>query len=150
MAWVMFHKFKEGQLDGAAQPNAPIDFEGSAVDLRILLLSAEPNVATAQDVADVVASAAEVTESGYARKQVTSASVTLASGTVTVDGSSGNLTYSQDASGFEDARYAVLYKHDASDASAPVICYNDFGTNQNNTSGDLTLQFSSAGIFTLA
>ena len=149
MAWVAFHKFKQGQMDSASQPNAPIDFNTD--DLRILLLDSSVNpasaVATTQDVADL--SATEITESGYARRALANESVTLSAGTIKID-ADNPAKYSQNASGFNDARYAILYKHNAADASAPVIGYYDMGANKGNVDGDLTLEFSSAGIFTFA
>ena len=148
MAWVAFHKWKQGQLDSSSQPNAPVDFNND--DMRILLLksTATITVATNQDVADVIASSGEVAGSNYARKALSGEAITLSTGTVTFD-ASDPASYSQHASGFTDARYAVLYKHNASDASAPVVAYYDFGQNYGNQAGSLTLQFDANGIFTL-
>jgi hypothetical protein len=153
MAWVAFHKFKQGQMDSSSQPNAPIDFNGD--DLRILLITSAVNpashVASWDDVAAMLstASVAEVSGSNYARKEIGNEEVTLAAGTVKIDGDNPS-KYSQHASGFNNARYAILYKHNAADASAPVIGYYDLGANKGNVDGDLTLEFSAAGIFTFA
>jgi len=153
MAWVAFHKWKQGQMDSSSQPGAPVDFNND--DLRILLLTSavDPasHVATWDDVTAMLstASVAEVTGSGYARKALAGEAVSLSAGTVTIDASDPT-AYSQNASGFTDARYAILYNYAASDASAGVIAYYDLGANKGNTTGSLTLQFSSAGIFTFA
>jgi len=154
MAWVAFHKWKQGTLDGSAAPNVPVDFDAASA-LGILLLTSAVNpashVATWQDVTEMLstASVAEVTGSDYARKPLSGNDATLSAGTVTVD-ASDPAAYSQNASGFSDARYAILYGKDASDASAPVIAYYDLGANKGNVTGTLTLQFSAAGIFTFA
>ena len=152
MPWVAFHKWKQAQLDGQSQPNAPVDFNNDSIALLLLKSTADPatNVGTWEDVADAVASSAEVTGTNYARKDLAGVTVTLSGGTVTVDASDPT-AYAQDASGFDDARYAILYKKATADASAPVIAYYDFGSNKGNTTGSLTLQFSStSGIFTFS
>lgn len=149
MAWIGFHKFKQGQMDSSSQPGAPIDFNGD--DLRILLITSAvaPTVATDDDVAQLLVACTEVTGTNYARKALAGEAVTLSAGTITIDASDPS-AYSQHASGFANARYAILYKFNAADASAPVIAYYDFGANKGNTTGSLTLQFSAAGIFTFA
>ena len=153
MAWVAFHKWKQGQLDSSSQPGAPVDFNGD--DIRILLLTSAvnpaSNVATWDDVTNMLstASVAECSGSNYARKTIGNEAITLSAGTITFDGDDP-AAYSQHASGFNNARYAILYKHNASDASAGVIAYYDLGANKGNTTGNLTLQFSAAGVFTFA
>lgn len=151
MAWVAFHLFKQGQMDSSSMPGAPVDFNGN--DIRLLLITSAVNpashVATWDDVAHVVLDATECSGTNYARKALSGESVTLSAGTVTID-ASDPAAYSQSASGFANARYAILYKYAASDASAGTIAYYDFGANKGNTTGTLTLQFSAAGIFTFA
>lgn len=149
MAWVAYHKWKQGQMDAASQPSAPVDFNTDDIRLLLLTSGATPTVATDEDVADAIASSGEVTGSEYARKALAGEAITLSSGTVTFD-ASDPAAYSQSASGFSDARYAVLYKHNASDASAALVAYYDLGANKGNKTGSLTLQFSAAGVFTFA
>lgn len=154
MAWVAFHKWKMGQLDDSAVPGGAVDFDGASALQLILITSAinpASHVASWDDVAAMLstASVAEVTGSNYARKTLAGNDATLSAGTVTVD-ASDPAAYSQHASGFADARYVILAAKDASDASACVIAYYDLGANKGNTTGTLTLQFSAAGIFTLA
>lgn len=153
MAWVAFHKFKQGQMDSASQPGAPIDFNTDDIRLLLITSAVNPasNVATWDDVTAMLstASVAEVTGSNYARKALAGEAVTLSGGTVTIS-ASDPAAYSQHASGFTNARYAILYKYNASDASAGVIAYYDLGANKGNTTGSLTLQFSSGDIFTFA
>ena len=140
-------------MDAAAQPGAPVDFDTNTIQILLLTSAVNPasSVATWQDVAEMLstASVAEVTGSNYARKTLSSTDVTLSSGTITVDGSDPT-AYSQHASGFSDARYAILHKDASADASAPLIAYYDLGANKGNTTGNLTLQLSAAGLFTFA
>jgi hypothetical protein len=136
-------------------PGAPVDFNVASNNLGILLLTdvVDPasHVATWEDIDEMLstASVAEVTGTNYARKQLSGEAVTLSAGTVKIDASDPS-AYSQHGSGFSDALYAILYKHNASDASAGVIAYYDFGANKGNVTGDLSLEFSAAGIFTFA
>jgi len=148
MAWVMFGKFIQSQFEAA--PKGQIDF--NSTDLRILLLTSAgaPVTATAEDVADMLAgSPVEVTGSNYARKALASEAVTISSVTVTIDASDPT-AYSQHASGFSDARYAVLYVETSSDATTTLVAYYDLGANKSNKTGTLTLALSAAGIFTVA
>jgi len=149
MAWVMFHQFKLGQLDNSAN-HGQIDFDAASA-LQIILLTSAANpasyVATWDDVTAMLADATEVSGTNYARKTLSGNDATPSSGTITVDASDPS-AYSQSASGFNNARYAILAATGA-DASAGLVAYYDFGSNKGNTTGNLTLQFSSAGIFTL-
>lgn len=146
MAWAVYPKNKEAMLDTSL--GYAVDFEGD--DIRLILLTSVFAYNAAHDyVDDIVAN--EVSGTNYARKVLASETVVLASATVTFDAADSGLTYSQSSAGFSDARTAVLYKHaGSSDSANALIAYNTFSANQNNVSGDLTLQFSASGIFTLA
>jgi len=146
MAWVIYPKFKELQFGGTA--GSAIDFEGG--DQRILLVTSAYTYSAAHDYVDDV-DTNEVTGSNYGRKALTGEAVALGgsgSATLTYD-ASDPAAYSQHASGFSNARYAVLYEYNASDSAAALIAYYDFGANKGNTTGSLTLEFSASGIFTL-
>lgn len=153
MAWVAFHKWKQGQMDGSAAPGAPVDFDAaSAIQIILITSAVNPNshVATWDDITAMLstASVAEVSGSNYSRKVLSGNDATLSGGTITID-ASNPAAYSQHASGFSDARYAILAGV-GSDASVPVIAYYDLGANKGNKTGTLTLEFSAAGIFTFA
>jgi len=147
MAWVAFAKFLESQF--SATPKAAINFDSGDIRLLLLTDAAVPPQAT-EDVADLLAgSPVEVTGSNYARKDLSGVALTLSSVTITFD-ASDPAAYAQHASGFSDARYAVLYLFNSADASTAVIAYYDLGANKSNVTGSLTLQFSAAGVFTVA
>lgn len=152
MPWVAFGKWKQGQLDGS-MPGGQVDFDAaSALEIMLLTSAVNPasHVDTWEDVAEMLstASVAEVSGSGYARRVLAGNDVSApASGVVTVDATDPT-TYSEDASGFTNARYAILTGAGA-DASTPVVAYYDLGANKGNTTGTLSLTFAAAGIFTL-
>ena len=104
------------------------------------------------DVADIIAGASdsEVSGTNYARKSITSVDAVLSGNNVDVNCTMSSPSYAVDGSGFNDAKHAILYKFDTNDDSSPVIAYNTFTSNLNNTSVSLTLQFSSSNIFTLS
>lgn len=148
MAWVAFGKFLESQF--SATPFAAVNFDSADVRLLLLTSAAAPPTNTCEDVGDLLAgSPVEVTGSNYARKDLSGVALTISAATIKFD-ASDPAAYSQHASGFSDARYAVIYVHNASDASAQTIAWYDFTANKGNVTGSLTLQFSAAGIFTVA
>ena len=150
MAWVVFGKFIDSQFTG--DPKGQVDWDSVAVSLLLLDSGGDPasSVASVDDVTGLLATAAdEVTGSNYARKVLSSASATLSSVTLTID-ASDPAKFSQHASGFSDALYAVLYVETSSDATTTLIAYYDMGANKGNKTGDLTLALSAAGIFTVA
>ena len=148
MAWVMFGKFIESQF--SATPKAAVNFDSADVRLMLLTSAGAPSVNSDDDITAMLSgSPAEVSGSNYARKDLSGVAFTLTSVTGKFD-ASDPAAYSQDASGFSDARYAVLYVHNSSDASTTLIAYYDLGANKNNVSGTLTLTFDSSGIFTVA
>jgi hypothetical protein len=152
MAWVAFHLWKQGQLDHAAQPSAPVDFDTDTFGILLLDSTGAPPLDTTQDVLDMLAgSPAEITETNYARKALSSPDATLSAGTVTFDASL-TAVYAQSASGFDNATYAVLYKNaSASDGNSPVIAVETFSPPVGNIAGSLTIELSStSGVFTFA
>ena len=151
MAWVFYKNFKLGQLDSAIHANAPVDFDTDTI--RLMLLDSGSTIDQEDvDVADIIAGASdtEVTGTNYARKSITSVDAVLSGNNVDVNTTMSSPSFAVHASGFNDAKHAVLYKFSTNDASSPIIAYNTFTSNLNNTSGSLTLQFSSSNIFTLS
>lgn len=142
MAWVLFHTFLEKQEDGNA-----IDLDGTD-DIRCMLVTSvrAPVQATDTDMVTIdnteVATGTSYTAGGY---QLTN-TITLAAGTVTFD--SDNATWVQDASGFTNARYAILYKYTGVPSAETPIAYADLGGDKSIVTGDLTLEMDAAGIFT--
>jgi len=146
MAWVLYHKWLEAQIDGGVA-NTPVDFGGDTLKIALVGAGYTPAQST-HDLFDD-ADSNEVSGVNYTSGGETLASktVTESSGTVTFD-NTVDITWSQDASGFSDARYAILYKDSGAAATSPLIAYADLGGNKGNQDGDLTLEFDAAGIIT--
>lgn len=149
MATLAFYdSFKTGQMDpnAAGFANFPIDFNTDTIKLSLHTSTYTPNADTHVDFADVTN---EVSGTNYTSGGETiTCTVTETGGTVTVDGS--NATWSQSGSGFNDARYAVLYKDTGTASNSPLIGYIDFTSDKGNVDGDLTVQWNASGIFTLS
>lgn len=144
MAWIEYDNFKLRQVNGNA-----IDLDTDTLKLALVTSSYVPNAASHDFFDDV--SANEVTGSNYTAGGATLANqlVTLSAGTVTFD-NTVDVTFTQHATGFTNARYAILYKSTGSAATSGLIAYADLGTDVGNQSGDLVLEFDSAGILTFA
>ena len=148
--WDFFDSFLIGQLNGSVT-NTPIDFDTD--DMRVGLTdSGLAPVAATQDFWNDFNAANEVTGGGY-----TAGGFVLVSEAVTDEGSSvikfdaGDATWFENATGFTDARFAILYKFNAAAGSAPLVAWLDFVTDKGNTTGDLVIQMDAAnGIFTLS
>ena len=146
MAWVLYGPYKEDLFTQATS----VDWDdNSTTTVKIALATATytPAVDT-HDFFDDITN--EVTGTNYTaggnacgNKSVSAPS----SGVVTVD-ADDPATWSESGTGFSDARYAVLYKDTGTASTSPVIAYYDLTTDQGNTTGDLTLSFDAAGIFT--
>ncbi len=98
------------------------------------------------------ASGSEVSGNNY-----TAGGNALANPTVTMDGAGlvtvdadDPATWSEDASGFSNARRAVIYHDTGVDSTSRLILYsNDFGADQGNVGADLTIALG-ASLFTQA
>lgn len=92
----------------------------------------------------------EVTGTNYTDGGSTLSGVALgeSGGTVTFDAS--DVTWAQSASGFTNARYAIIYKSTGTPDTSTLLCYIDLGADKGNVDGDLVLSFNEAGIATWA
>jgi len=144
MAWVIFDKFLEKQEDGNA-----INLDSGGDTLKCMLVddTRAPVEATDEFIGNTI-NANEVSGTGYTAGGATLAnqSIALSGGTVTFD--ADDITWSQNAAGFTDARYAIIYKDTGTATTSRVICYADLGGNKGNVDGDLTLQMDASGIWT--
>ena len=118
-SWIFYDNFKLRQFNGNGT-----DFDLG--DVGILLLDDTHTIgqATHDFVNDV--SVDEVTGTNYARKILTTPTVTLAAGTVKFDADDPS-DYLEHASGFANARHAILYEDvTGTDAVKPLIAYATF------------------------
>jgi hypothetical protein len=143
MAWVIFDNFLENQEGGDA-----INLEAAGDDVRCMLITVTRAPVKATDETMVDIDDNEVTGTNYTAGgfDCSNQDIALAAGTVTFD--VDDCIWYQSGSGFNDARYAVLYKYTGTPANDRVIAYADLGGNKGNVSGDLTLEMDAAGVFT--
>jgi hypothetical protein len=144
----LYDKFREGSFDGNA-----VDFEspgGNGIKCALVTGSYTPDQ-NAHDFFDDITN--EVSGTGY-----TAGGNVMSNGAATVDGS-GNVTvdlddpatWTQDASGFSNARRAIIYHDTGTASSSRLIGYsNDFGSDQGNDSGDFSISVNASGLFTSA
>ncbi len=100
-----------------------------------------------QYVADITATNSEVTGTGYARQSLTALTIAF-DGTATnaVDWSFGNITFSQNAAGFSNARYFGICKNTGSDATSPVVALIDPGATISVVGGDVVISSPTGGL----
>lgn len=95
----------------------------------------------------------EVTGTNYTAGGNAAASPTYTlsgAGLITFD-ASDPATWSQNAAGFSTARRAILYYDTAVAATSRLVAYSDdFGADRGNVSGDFSIAFDAAGIYTQA
>jgi len=140
-----YYSWRENQENGVAVINW--DAAGDTVKV-MLTTSAYTPAQTHVYISE--ANANEVTGTNYTATggEIASKTVVQATGTTTVDGA--DVTWLQDGSGFANARYAVIYKDTGTPATSPMVGYIDLGADKGNVNGDLTIQWNSSGIYTVA
>lgn len=77
---------------------------------------------------------------------LTSTAWTIVSGTPTFDAADPT-TIAQDAGGFTDARWLIIYNH--TDAGKRALGYMDLGSARSIVTGPLTITWNASGILTL-
>lgn len=100
----------------------------------------------AEFLADVLATNAEVTGTGYARQ--TLASKTWAfdgSGTRLVDWGFANVTFAQNAAGPTNIRYFIFFKDTGADATSPIVLVFDPNATYSMVTGDIILSAPAGG-----
>lgn len=135
-AWVIFDKFHFGVLSGAFT----LDWSADTIKMALVKSAANPDEAVHDFWNDL--NTHEVSGTGYTAggQTLTGKTENLVSG-VGRFGASDPTGYTQNAGGFADARYAVLYKDTGTASTSPLICFADLGGNVGNVSGALTFNF---------
>ena len=107
----------------------------------LYLASATTNASNTAYTATGEVSGTNYTAGGTA---LTTKSLAVASNLLTFD--ADDITFAQHASGFTDARYAILYNDTGTPSTARLVAYNDLGSDRSNVNSDLVLQFPT-GLF---
>lgn len=140
--WVTFEEFS---LDlGSGVHNLASDtLKLALVDDTITPTAADATPRWADYSANEV-SGTNYTAGGY---ELTGVGYTEAGGVSTLD-DTGNVTWSQHASGFTDAYWAILYNDDA--AADQAIGFIDMGGPVSLQDGDVTVTWNASGIVTVS
>ena len=98
-------------------------------------------------------SANEVSGTNYTADGNACASITVTmdgAGLVTFD-CDDPATWLENAGGFSNARYAILYWDTGTPSTSRLLAYSsDFGTDRGNTGGDFSINMDASGVFTNA
>lgn len=153
--FVKYQKFLKTQMNGGQDTTGSstagaarvVDFDTDTIKVALVTSTYTPDVTNHAAFNSITN---EVSGTGYSAGGATLSSPTLteSAGTTTFD--AGDVTISQNAGGFTNARYAILYKSTGVAATSTLIGYWDLGANKGNVDGDLVLQFSGTGIATWA
>lgn len=102
-----------------------------------------------QFISDVLGTNSEVTGTGYSRQTLTSVTVAYdGSGTTLVDFSFANITFSQNAAGFTNARYIIFADTSigGGDSTHPVFAVCDPNQTLSAQTGDIVLSSPTGGL----
>jgi len=123
--------------------NKEVDFDTDTVSVALCTSTYTPNQDTHQYASDLTN---ELSGGGYSRQTLGTATVTYTGGTNTLKLDGADVTFSGlTASG---VRYAVFFMDTGADSVSPLLCYQDFESDQNLTAQDLTLVLNSSGLLT--
>lgn len=139
-------KLKKSQVDGSVV----IDFDTDT--LKCMIVQAGSGIPSTsktgvQYVSDVTATNTEVSGTGYSRQTLSGVTVAFdGTGTTLVDFSFSDITFTQNAAGFSNGAYVILYKDvAATDSSSPVFLVFDPNQTLSVTGGDLVLSSPADG-----
>jgi len=130
----------------ALNGSGAIDWDTDTIKVMLVTSAYTPAPATDSFIAD--ANANEVSGANYTAGGdiIASVTVTEAAGVTTVDGD--DVAWLQNAGGFTDARYAIIYKDTGTAGTSPLVSYLDFAADKGNVNGDLSIAWAATGIFT--
>lgn len=143
-AFTKYNSFLTTQMNGGAgTPARVVDFDTDTIKLALVTATYTPSASAHSVFSDVTN---EVTGTGYTAGGATIGSPTLTEtgGVVTFAGA--NVTWAQNAAGFSDARYAILYKSTGTGSTSTLIGYYDLVTDQSNQVIPFSAVFSAGTI----
>jgi hypothetical protein len=145
---VKYNSFLKNQMNGGAGTAAlVVDFDTNTLKAALVSSVYTPSATTHVTFNDITN---EVSGTNYSAggATLTTATLTESSGTVTFD--ADDVVWAQDAAGFTNARYVILYKSTGTASTSPLIGYIDLVSDKGNVSGSLTIQWNASGIITWA
>lgn len=150
-----YNKFLLTQMNGGndttgsstASAARVVDFDTDTLKVMLTTSAYTPS-ATAHAAKNSVTN--EVTGTNYTAGGATLGTVTVVDSTGTITFDAADTSWTQNAGGFTNARYAVIYKDTGTAATSSLIGWIDFGADKGNVSGDLILQWNASGIVTWA
>jgi hypothetical protein len=139
MADVIPNAFKKNIMNGG------IDLDTDTIKVMLTTSSYTPD----QDAHEFKSSVTnEVSGTGY-----TAGGASLANKAVTADNTDNEGVFDADdvtwSTSTITARYAVVYKSTGSDATSPIICVLDFGSDKVSSAGNFTITWAAEGILNL-
>jgi hypothetical protein len=143
-AFNKYNSFMKFQMNGGGGvADKVVDFDTDTIKVSLHTVSYVPSAATDTVWSELTN---EVVGTGY-----TSGGITLINPTLTESGGvvtfkADNITWAQNAAGFTNARYSVIYKYNADATLATVIGYYDHSVDQSNVVVPFSIIFSSSGV----
>lgn len=140
---VKAYSWRKNQENGVAV----IDWSVAGDTIKVMLATSTYTPSTAHDYISDITN--EVTGTNYTAggAEITTKSVTESAGKTTVNGD--DPSWAQSASGFSNARYAIIYKDTGTASTSPIVTTTTFASDLGNVSGLFTLEFAVTGIFTV-
>ena len=141
--WVTFEEFSKDLANGVH------DLGDDTLTVALITNAATEPIAACATPRWADFSANEVADgNGYTSpgEELSGTSIAEAAGVATLD-DSGNVTWSQNASGFTNAYWAILYNSEAENDEA--IGYLDMGGPVSLVDGDVSITWNASGILTV-
>ena len=139
MADLIYNAFKKNIMNGG------IDLDTDTIKVMLVTSAYVPDQDTHEFKSSVTN---EVSGTGY-----TAGGATIAGAAVTQDNTDNEGVFDATdvtwGSSTITARGAVIYKSTGVDATSPLICYIDFGSDKSSNNGDFTIQWNAEGILNL-
>jgi hypothetical protein len=123
--------------------NKEVDFDTDTVSVALCTDTYTPNQDTHQYASDLTN---ELSGGGYARQTLGTPTVAYTGGTNTLKLDGVDVTFTGITA--SSIRYAIFFMDTGADSVSPLLCYQDFETNQNLTAQDLTLVLNANGLLT--
>lgn len=141
ITFTAYNKQQFNELNGTSV----IDFDTNDLYLSLHTSTYTPDAENHDFYNDVTN---EVSGTNYSAGGVKLTTVSLTRSTTTVTLDADDVTWTQHAAGFSNARYGVLRMSTGNAATSPLIGYINFGADVGNTAADMVVKWNASGIST--